>query len=137
MVSPEGAMMRGLRFVVLGLVLVASVVAVSQGMKGGYVWGALALVGLAGTLFAKRVANNDNALRLYSIAFCVALVALAVVFAVLAATSAPDRRGAFIGLAVLWLAMAGGAVALTVAVERRRRQSPERVRSDAGTSGSE
>lgn len=53
--------------------------------------------------------------------FCVALLVAGVVFAVLAATADPDRRGAFIGLAIVWFALAGGAVALVLALERRLR----------------
>lgn len=66
-------------------------------------------------------------LRIYALFFVAGLVAVSVLLIVLAVTASPARRGTFIGLAVVWSAMAAGAVLLAVAVERklrRRRREP-------------
>ena len=73
-------------------------------------WTRLRYRRILGFLYARRFESSGGALRLYSIASCIALLAVAVVFAVLAATSEPDQRGGFIGLAILWFAMAGEAM---------------------------
>lgn len=63
-------------------------------------------------------------LRVYVIIFDVVLIAVAVLFAVLGATGSDERRGGYVGMAILWAAMALGAVALTVALERMLRRPP-------------
>lgn len=117
--------MRTLSLVVLGGMLVASVVAVVQGETTGWFWGGVALLGIIGNLYARRFTANVGALRLYSIVFPISLFGVAVVFAVLAATSGQEHRGAFIGLAILWFVMAGAAGALVLGLERRVRRSPQ------------
>ena len=111
--------MRRFNLVLLGAVLGASGIAVAQGVWAGYFWGGLALLGMVGHFFARRFKSNSVALRLYSVAFCIALVVIALVFTILAATSEPDQRGGFIGPAIIFFAMAGGAIALVIALERK------------------
>jgi len=115
--------------------LAAAAVSVAQGKAWGYLWGALALLGIVGAWYARRFAHDDSALRLYSILFCAGLLAAAVTFAVLAVTSEPDRRGTFVGLAIIWLAMAGGAIGLVVALERRKHRSGDVVTSRPSSEG--
>lgn len=129
------ATVRVLRWVLPGGVLAAAAVSVAQGKAWGYLWGALALLAIGGPWYARRFANNDSALRLYSILFCAGLLAAAATFAVLAVTSEPDRRGAFVGLAIIWLAMAGGAIGLMVALGRRKRRSGDVVTSRSSSEG--
>ncbi len=62
-------------------------------------------------------------LRTCALFFVAGLVAVAVLLIVLAVGASPARRGTFVGLAVVWSAMATGAVLLTVAVERKLRRS--------------
>ncbi len=69
-------------------------------------------------------------LRVYAVLFVAGLVAVCVALVVLAATASPARRGTFIGLAVLWSAMATGAVLLAVAVERKVRRSRRESTND-------
>jgi hypothetical protein len=121
---------RKLSLVLLVGMLAASVVAVVQGEGTGWFWGGVAVLGIVGAQFARRSASSASALRLYSMVFCLSLLAVAVLFLVLAATTEQDRRGTFIGLAILWFFMAGGAGALVIGLERRlRRASPRPDRS--------
>jgi hypothetical protein len=113
---------RTLGLVVLAGMLAASVVAVVQGESTGWFWGGVALLGIIGDQYARRFGSNASALRVYSIVFCLSLFAIAVVFAVLAATSEQERGGAFTGLAILWFVMAGAAGALVIGLERRLRR---------------
>lgn len=110
---------------VLVVVALGGVAAGVAGQPAAYVWGALALLGLAGHLYAGRLRRNGSAnglgLRVYSISFAAALVAAAVLFSVLAVTGGADHRGAYIGLVILWSVMATAAVLLVIALERRRR----------------
>lgn len=96
----------------------------------------MALLGILGDQYARRFASSTSALRLYSIVFSISLFVVAVVFAVLAATSGQEHRGAFIGLAFLWFVMAGAAGALVLGLERRLRRrprpSPEQAPPSAG-----
>jgi hypothetical protein len=62
--------------------------------------------------------------RAWSIVFVVGLVAIAVGLVVAAVRASGEDRGAFTGLAVLWVAWAAAAVALLVAIERKRRSGP-------------
>ena len=71
--------------------------------------------------------ESRSALRLYSFVTCIVLAVVALVFMVLAITSDPAHRGAFIALGIIWAAMAGGAIGLMVALERRRRASGQDV----------
>lgn len=69
-------------------------------------------------------------LRFYAFCFDIALVVAVVVFVVfvvLAVIGPNEKRGAYIGIAIVWGAMAVGAVALTVAVERRLRRPPQKL----------
>ena len=69
-------------------------------------------------------------LRVYAFCLDIALVVAVVVFVVLAVTGPGEKRGAYIGIAIVWGAMAVGAVALTVAVEGRLRRPPEKLSLD-------
>jgi hypothetical protein len=124
LVDLGGATLRKLGLVVLGGMLVASVVAVAQGESTGWLWGGVALLGIAGTLYARRFTATVGALRLYSIVFSISLFCVVVVFAALAVTSGQEHRGAFTGLAILWFVMAGAAGALVLGLERRLRRRP-------------
>lgn len=66
-------------------------------------------------------------LRFYAFCFDIALVVAVVVFVVLAVIGPNEKRGAYLGIAIVWGAMAVGAVALTVAVERRLRRPPQKL----------
>lgn len=66
-------------------------------------------------------------LRVYAFCLDISLVVAVVVFVVLAVIGPDETRGAYIGIAIIWGAMAVGAVALTVAVERRLRRPPEKL----------
>lgn len=111
--------------VLLAVVALGAIAAGLAGQPAAYVWGAVALLGLAGHLYAQRVRRSGQrsggGLRAYSFAFAAALAAVAVVLWVLAATGGHDHRGAYTGLAILWTVMATGALLLVIALERRRR----------------
>ena len=114
--------------VLLVVVLVASASAVVRGLGGGLLWGALAAVGLAGELYARHVergaGGRTRGLRVYSWLFAAALVVVVGVCVALAVAGPREHRGSFIGMAILWSAMATGAVWIVVAAERRLRRDP-------------
>ena len=66
-------------------------------------------------------------LRVHAFCLDTALVVAVVVFVVLAAIGPNEKRGAYIGIAIVSGAMAVGAVALTVAMERRLRRPPKKL----------
>ena len=120
--------MRKLRMVLLVVVLVASAFAVVRGLGGGLLWGALAAVGLAGEVFARHIerggGGQTRGLRVYSWLFAAALVVVVGVWVALAVAGPREQRGGFVGMAILWSAMATGAVGIVVAAERRLRRDP-------------
>ena len=68
---------------------------------------------------------SGSRVRAWSIGFVVGLVVVAVGLVVAAVGASGEDRGAFTGLAVLWVAGAAAAVALLVAIERKRRSGPQ------------
>ncbi len=126
--------MRTATSVLLAVVALGAIAAGLAGQPAAYVWAGLALLGLAGHLYAQHVQRagqgSGGGLRTYSIVFAAVLVVVAVVLWVLAATGGHEHRGAYTGLAILWTFMATGAALLVIALERRRRAPRQDSRAE-------
>ena len=89
------------------------------------VWGGVALF-IGWTVFRpSRTVNGPQdittGMRLYGIGFCIAMLAVAIGFAVAAAGASEDSRGTYIGVAVLTGAYGLAMTALVATLERKKR----------------
>lgn len=89
------------------------------------VWGGVALFIGWNVLRPRRAVNGPQdvttGMRLYGIGFCIAMLAVAIGFAVAAAGASEDSRGSYIGVAVLAGTFGLALTALVATLERKVR----------------